>query len=131
MVSTSLLIVILVSTIVAGLLGVVLGDVLDSLLVAILAGFFGVISAALIRNFVISRLVDPKRDNGGIPPMIIVFSAVASLAGSMTAQEITRELVHLRPSLMAALAGTISAVLMGMLMVVHHTSTDHRTHRRF
>src|SRR5262249_17319990 len=114
------LIVTLASTIVGMLVGLTLGEAISGPIPVILAGLFGIIAAALVRSLVFVHL--PKTGSGvsDVPAFILLLSLVASLAGSMTAQEITRELVHLRPSLVGGLAGLISAVLMVMLMTAYN-----------
>src|SRR5262249_27536656 len=99
--------------------GLVLGETIGSLMLMIVAGFLGVLAAAIARNFVFVHLTKLWPHASDIPSVIIVFSVVASLAGSMTAQEITRDLVHLSPTLACGLAGLISAVLMVMLMAAY------------
>ena len=126
MASASLLIIIIVSTTIAAVVGVTLEHTLSGLALTISAGFCGVIAAAFVRNLIFAQFTRPGRRSSAIPGAIVVFSAVASLAGSMTAQEITKEIVELRPSLVCGLAGLISSALMGMLVAAHHLSPQTR-----
>ena len=128
MAEANVIVVLLVSTIVGGIVGVALGDVLSGLSLAVAAGFLGVIAAAIARNNVMTRWNKAGPDDSGIPMVIIVFSVVASLAGSMTAMEITRDLT-LRSGMIGILAGLISSVLMCMLMVTYHMNPDKRRNR--
>lgn len=124
MVSASVLIVLFVSTLVGAIIGVVLGSALMGPSLAIVCGFLGVIAAAIARNYIMTRAAISGPDDSGIPMLIVVFSAVASLAGSLTAFEITREFETLRSGIIGALAGLLSASLMSMLMVAYHMNPD-------
>lgn len=80
MTSANLLIVILVGTIVGALTGLALGDVITGLYLAVVAGFFGTMIAGVVRNTIMRRAgIGP--DNSQIPTVVLVYSAVASLAG--------------------------------------------------
>lgn len=119
MTSANLLIVIIVGTIVGALVGLVFGSDTSGLGLVIVAGFLAVVAAAFVHNMLFARITKTERTTSGIPGLLIALAAVASLAGSMTAQEVTRELIHLRPSIVCALAGMISSALMGMLLVAY------------
>ena len=126
MASASVLIVLLVSTAVGGVAGLSLGDVLSGPWLAIISGFLGVVAAAVARNYLMTPLAKTRPDNSGIPMMIVVFAAVASLAGSMAAFELVREFGSLRSGIVGGLAGLISGALMSMLMAAYHMNVHHQ-----
>jgi hypothetical protein len=128
MADASILIVLLVSTVVGAIAGLSLGDALSGPWLAITSGFLGVIAAAVARNYVMTRLAKAGPDDSGIPMMIVVFAAVASLAGSMAAFELTREIGSLRSGIVGALAGIISGALMSMLMAAYHMRAGQPSH---
>jgi hypothetical protein len=131
MTTASVLIVMIVATVVGGLIGVVLGGSLNVFLLAIAAGFFGVIAAAIARNYALVRIAQSGPDDSGIPGVIVVFSAVASVAGSLAAEEISDEILQFPPALLGAFAGLLSSVLMVMLMVTYHMNPDKPGNRPF
>ena len=124
MTSASLLIVLIVTTIVGGATGLVLGTLLPEMILALVAGFLGVITAAIVRNFIMVRVALVGPDDSGIPTVVVTFSIVASIAGSLAAHEITETLVIVSPTFLGALAGLISSVLTAMLMVTYHMFPD-------
>ena len=131
MTTASVLIVMIVATVVGALVGMVLGGSLNAFVVGIAAGFLGVIAAAVARNYVLVSLARSGPDDSGIPGVVIVFSAVASIAGSLAAEEISDEVLQFPPALLGAFAGLLSSVLMVMLMVTYHMNPDKPGNRPF
>jgi hypothetical protein len=131
MTTASVLIVMIVATVVGGLIGMVLGGSLNVFVLAITAGFLGVIAAAIVRNYILVRVAQSGPDDSGIPAIIVVFSLVASVAGSLAAEEISDELLQFPPALLGAFAGLLSSVLMVMLMVTYHMNPDKPGNRPF
>lgn len=124
MTSASALIVLIVATVVGGVVGLVLGDSGNLFVLALVAGFLGVIAAAIARNYVLVRLANAGPDDSGIPVLVIVFAAVSSVAGSLAAEDIGEYVLHLPGGLLGAFSGLLSAVLMIMLMVTYHMYPD-------
>ena len=124
MTSASILIVLIVATFVGAITGMVLGGSVSAFALALAAGFIGVIIAAIIRNYVLVRMASSGPDDSGIPGVIIVFSAVASIAGSLAAEDISESVLQLSPAMVGAFAGLLSGVLMVMLMVTYHMNPD-------
>jgi len=82
MTSASLLIVLIVGTVVGALTGLIVGGSLEALYLAVLAGFLGTTIGAVVRNLIISRGAGMGPDESRTPVLVIVYAAVASLAGS-------------------------------------------------
>ena len=131
MTTASVLIVMIVATVVGGVIGMVLGGTLNVFVLAITAGFLGVIAAAIVRNYILVRVAQSGPDDSGIPAIIIVFSLVASVAGSLAAEELSDEVLQFPPALLGAFAGLLSSVLMVMLMVTYHMNPDKPGNRPF
>jgi tellurite resistance protein TehA-like permease len=131
MTTASVLIVMIVATAVGGVIGMVLGGSVNVFVLATAAGFLGVLAAAIVRNYVLVRMAQSGPDDSGIPAVVIVFSAVASIAGSLAAEEISEELLQFPPALLGAFAGLLSSVLMIMLMVTYHMNPDKPSNRPF
>jgi len=70
-------------------------------------------------------------DDSGVPALVVVFSAVASIAGSLAAEEISEELLQFPPALLGAFGGLLSSVLMIMLMGTYHINPDKPSNRPF
>jgi hypothetical protein len=129
MVSLNLLVVVLVATLVGALTGLTLGDVLSELYLAVLAGVLATIVAGVVRNTILTR-VGSEPNVGAIPQVmliysavaidrriplrVIVYSAIASFAGSVSAVEIA----HLSALTSSVLLGTLAGLLAGMLMAI-------------
>ena len=124
MTSASVLIVLIVATVVGGLTGIVLENISSLFLLGLAAGFLGVIAAAVARNYVLVRVAGSGPDDSRIPGVVVVFSLVASIAGSLAAEDIGEFVLHLSSGMIGAFAGLLSAVLMIMLMVTYHLDRD-------
>jgi hypothetical protein len=82
MTSASLLIVLLIGTIVGGLAGLGLGGSVGELPLTVLAGLLGTIITAFARNVILVRGPGVGPDDSRTPLLVIVNSAIVSLAGS-------------------------------------------------
>ncbi|MGH6735746.1 MAG: hypothetical protein ACRECX_06655 [Methyloceanibacter sp.] len=123
MTSASLLIVFLVGTVVGALTGLVLGGSIGTVYLAILAGFLGSIAALFVRNTIIARGAGIGPDDSRTPILVIIYAAVASLAGSLAAKEVLDlSEISSAPVGLGALAGLFSAFLLAMLMITYYTN---------
>ena len=122
MTSASLLIVLLVATAVGAITGVAVGTSLGGLSLAILAGFLGTIIGAVVRNFILARGAGVGPDDSRTPWVVVIYAAVASLAASAAALELSqRSGLSDSPVWIGTLAGLFAAILLAMLMVTYHT----------
>ena len=96
--------------------------------VAVVAGFLATIVAGIARNTIISRR--GTADVSRIPVVVIVFAAIASLAGSSAAVEIAEHTLMSSPALIGALAGLFSSILMAMLMITYHMKPEEHSSKR-
>jgi hypothetical protein len=121
MTSASLLVVLIVGTIVGALTGLALGPGINGLYLSILAGFLGTVLAGIARNMLISWGAGEGPDSSRTPVLVIVYAAIASLAGSALGMEVAR-LSGLETSSVwiGTLAGLFSVILMAMLMITYH-----------
>jgi hypothetical protein len=119
--SASVLVVTLVATAMGGLTGVALEGVAHPVAIAILAGLIGTVAAGLVRNtLLISAWGAVGIEDVGTPAVVVSYAAVASLAGSLSAVQIMS--ASAAPDwtpLTGALAGLLSAALMGLLIVTY------------
>jgi hypothetical protein len=121
MTSASLLIVLLVGAAVGALVGLLLGGSMDPFYLAILAGFAATIIAGTVRNLVLARAAGLGPDDSRAPVLVIVYSAVASLAGSALALEIAQRSELNAAVWLGTLAGLFSCILGAMLMITYFT----------
>jgi hypothetical protein len=122
MTSANLLIVLLVGTVVGALTGLALGGfVSNPWYLAIVAGFLGIIIAKFVRDFVARRASGLGPDSSRIPALVLVYAAVASLAGSSAATEVAQQSELTSSVWIGTLAGLFSSILMSMLMITYFT----------
>jgi hypothetical protein len=128
--SASLLVVMLVGTATGALAGLLLGGWLEPLLLAVIAGFVGTVTAGIVRN---TLLVDvwgvAGVEDAGTPIVIITYAAVASLAGSLAADRIALMIGAMPAVVTGGLAGLLSAVLLGLLMIAYRMNPDQPANR--
>ena len=123
MTSANLLIVLIVGTVVGALTGLGLGSFFgNQLYLAILAGFLGTIIGGMARNFIMARGSGAGSDTSRTPTLVIVYSAIASLAGSSAAMEVAQQSEVSASVWIGTLAGLFSAILMALLMITYHTN---------
>lgn len=125
MAEASVLLIMVVSVIVGGAAGALFASAGDTW-VAILAGLFAVIFSNFVRNIWMRRGLRLGPDDRRVPNVVLVFAAVASLAGSMTALELMQIVTQLAPLVLGMVSGIISALLMAMLMITYHMNPDSR-----
>jgi hypothetical protein len=118
--SANLLLVILIGTVVGAVVGLGLGGIIPNRLwLGIVSGFLATITAAGVREFLIRRgLLGPK--GATLPGMVILYAAIASIAGSAGAVEIDQASGFSSPVWIGALAGLFSTILMALLMIIYH-----------
>lgn len=125
--TASLLVVTLVATGTGALTGLFLGGLVEPVLVAVVAGLVGTVVAGIVRN---TLLVDVWGVAGiedvGTPTVVLTYAAVASLAGSLAAHQLIDLAAYTSPVLLGALAGILSAALMGLLMVAYRMNPEQR-----
>ena len=123
--SASLLVVMLVATAIGALVGLLLGGWLEPVLLAVIAGFLGTITAGIVRN---TLLIDAWGAAGvedtGTPIVVVTYAAVASLAGSLAADRIALFVGAMPAVVIGGLAGLLSAVLLGLLMIAYQMNPD-------
>ena len=122
MTSANILIVLLVGTVVGALTGLGLGGFFSNpWYLALAAGFLSTIIAGLVRDFLARRATGLGPDSSRTPVLVLVYSVVASLAGSSAATEVAQQSGVASPAWVGTLAGLFSAVLMAMLMITYYT----------
>lgn len=122
MTSASLLIVLVVGLAVGAVTGLALSGLTNPLLVTFIAGLLATLVAGYVRNFIIKRGAGKGPDDSKTPALVLIFSAIASLAGSSTAIEVARLSEVWSGPWLGALAGLFSCILLAMLMITYHTN---------
>jgi hypothetical protein len=125
-ISASLLILILVAMAIGAFIGMVLsGTEMSSRAIAVIAGVVATVAASIARYKVIFLGAGAGADDTRVPGVVVVYSAIASIAGSLAAHDLYGDIVGGMPVLLGALAGLFSAIIMAMLMITYHTNTHY------
>jgi hypothetical protein len=124
-VSASLLILIIVAAAIGCAVAIVLQETgLSSRAIALISGFIATLVASIARYKVIFLGAGKGPDDSRIPSVVVIYSAIASIAGSLAAHDLHRTLNgDMATAFLGALAGLFSAILMAMLMITYHRHT--------
>ena len=122
MTSANLLILLVVGAAVGAVTGLALSGMTNVLLLTFIAGLLATLIAGGVRNFIMTRGAGVGPDDSRIPTLVLVFSAIASLAGSSASIEVARLSEIWSPVWLGTLAGLFSCILLAMLMVVYYTT---------
>jgi len=89
------------------------------------AGFIATVVASIARYKLVFLGAGIGTDERKVPGVLVVNAAIASIAGSLAAHDLTG-LISDPPSsvLIGTFAGLLSAVLMAMLMITYHTNSN-------
>jgi hypothetical protein len=121
----NLLIVLVVGSVVGAFTGLMLGGLVNNLLLAIIAGLLATFVAGSVRHIRIPQLVNiysalAMGHGHHIPLPVVLYSAVASLAGSAAAVQVAAASGFPSAVLIATLAGFFAGILMAILIIVYH-----------
>lgn len=130
-ISASIIVLVLVAAAIGAIVGLLLeGITPGTRALAIVAGLIATVIASIARYKVVFLGAGAGVDESDVPMMLVVNAAIASIAGSLAAHDLT-SLISSPPSsvLLGAFAGLLSAVLMAMLMITYHTNTNSNPNR--
>jgi len=135
--TASLIVIMLVSVAIGALTGVLFDGLVSPVLVAVSGGFAGTIAAGIVRNQLLARAWTAAGvEDTGTPIQVVIYAAVASLAGSLAAERLARLLsempglvVHAQVGnvpgiILGAFAGLLSSILFGLLIVTYRIIPD-------
>ena len=123
--TVSLLVVILIGTVVGAMVGVVLsGSTIHEALLAVIAGLAATFAGAIARNLLVFRKIGVGPNDAAIPLVVLVYAAIASISGGLAGLEIALLLHEPFPVWIGTLAGLMSSILMGLLMVTYHMTKE-------
>jgi hypothetical protein len=124
--SAGLIILILVAAAIGAITTIVLRDTgLGPRTIAVISGFVATIAASVARYKVVFLGAGSGPDDSQIPSLVLIYAAIASIAGSLAAHDINLTFEgDTATVLMGALAGLFSAILMAMLMITYHTNSN-------
>jgi hypothetical protein len=133
MTAVNLIIVLVVGAVAGAFVGVSIGGLISALYLAMIAGFLATIIAGIVHNIIMTR-VGPELELAGtplervpwsvtidrkIPLRMIAYSALASLAGSMSAVMVASQGGVTSSILIGTLAGLFSGILMAILLLAY------------
>jgi hypothetical protein len=135
--------VLIVGALVGTFTGLALGGLVDNVYLAMIAGILATITAGIVRNTIMTRVVlEPELEgmplermrqpqmltiysavavDRRIPLRMIAYSALASLAGSTSAVLVANQSGVTSSVLMGTLAGLFSGILMAILLLAYDT----------
>jgi hypothetical protein len=126
----SLLVVLFVGTVVGALVGLVFGGTITHFsLLAIVAGLIATIAATSARNVLVFREIGVGPSDAAIPTIVLIYAGIASVVGSLAGLELALLLHEPFPVWIGALAGLLSSILMGLLMIAYHMQCDRPVRR--
>ncbi|HVZ04725.1 hypothetical protein [Hyphomicrobium sp.] len=125
-VSAGLIVLILVAAAIGAIVTIILQNTgLEPRLIAIISGFVATIAASIARYRVVFLGAGRGPDDSKIPSLVVIYAAIASIAGSLAAHDINLSFEGDTATVfMGALAGLFSAILMAMLMITYHTNSS-------
>jgi hypothetical protein len=125
MTTAKLLVVLFVGTVAGALTGAALGSFFPhSLYLGIVAGLFATSIAGVVCNTITTRVTGVSPDTSSIPTLVILYSAIASLAGSAAAVEVAQASHNESPVWIGTLAGLLSSILMALLMICYYMNPE-------
>ena len=123
------LILLIVSSVVGALTGLLLGGLVSHLFLALVAGILGTVSAGIVHNIRIPQLaVIYSAVTVEIPFRVFIYALLASLVGSAAAVQIASMGGITSSAALGALSGLIAGILMAILMTVYvprKSTSDH------
>ena len=123
--SASLIVVIVVAAAVGACVGVILGNDVPAVVVALGSGFMATVVAVVVRNTLVNRLSGAGPDHVRIPVVVAVFGVIGSIAGSLAAKELLDQAGGAYNSVwLGTVAGLASAVLVALLLITYHTNPE-------
>lgn len=126
-ISASLIILILVATVVGCVVALLLNGMVGSRILAVLSGLIAAVAASIARYRLVYGNAGEGQDEKGIPGVLIVNVAIASIAGSLAAHDVTINAGVPEPAILGGLAGLFSAILMALLMITFHANVRRRS----
>ena len=120
--AVNLLFGLILCSVVGAFTGLVLGDLVGDLYLAIIAGFLATVVAVAARNIKIPQLVvifSALAIEGPIPLRLIMNSVVASLIAGAAAVGVATETDLTSSVIIASMGGLFAGILMAMQMMVY------------
>jgi hypothetical protein len=96
------------------------GSVSHGAVLALVAGVAATIGAVIVRNALVHRKIGVGPDDTSIPTTVAIYGLIASIAGSLAGLEVAILLHEAFPVWIGTLAGLMSSISMGLLMVTYH-----------
>lgn len=120
--SASLIVMLLVSVLVGAIVGAILGAAYVSpTWLALIAGLCGTLAALFARNTIVNRIAGIGLNDFNIPAVVMVYTLIASVAGSLAAKEVLDSAAaYISSGLLGGIAALFSAILMSMLMLTYY-----------
>ena len=116
------LILLVVSSVVGALTGLLLGGLVSDFLLALVAGVLGTVCAGIVHNMKIPQLaIIYSAITVEIPARVILYSILAALVGGAAAVQIANVTGLTSSVAIGALAGFFAGILMAILTTLYDT----------
>lgn len=120
LISASLIVVILTAIAVGALTGLILGDVVTGVTLALISAVLANLVAAVVRYVLLYRFSGAGSDEAKIPTVILVNGLIAAVAGGLAGHTLAIELQTPSPVWVGLLSGLVASILMALLMITYH-----------
>ena len=117
----SMLVLLIVGTAIGALVGLFLGGTFHHAIVAVIAGLTGTFGAVVAHNTLIHRQIGVGSAEEPLPMIMMVYGLIAAVVASLGGLELAHLLHKPFPVWIGTLAGLLSSVLMGLLLIAYHT----------
>lgn len=117
--TVSMLVLLIVGTAIGALVG--LGGTFQPAIVAVIAGLTGTFGAVVAHNALIHRQIGVSSAEEPLPMVMMVYGLIAAVVASLGGLELAHLLHEPFPVWIGTLAGLLSSVLMGLLLIAYHT----------
>ena len=77
-------------------------------------------------SVLLNRVTGVGPDDFRVPMVIVVFSVIAAIAGSLASKEVLDQIAEFNPVWIGTMAGLTSAILMSLLMVTYYMNPQPR-----
>jgi hypothetical protein len=119
--TVSLLVFLIVGTVVGAVVGLFLGNSLPpGALLAVFAGLAGTVAGAVARNVLVDQGIAVGEYEAALPFPILIYAVIASFVGSLAGMEVALLVGEAFPVWIGALAGLLSSILTGLLVIAYH-----------
>ena len=110
----------LTAVVVGALTGLILGDVVTGVTLALTSAVLANLVAAAVRYILLYRFSGAGSDEAKISTVILVNGLIAAIAGGLAGHTLAIELQTPSPIWIGLLSSLVASILMALLMITYH-----------